>query len=197
MVRNRKLIRFIVDLYENFNQQIGGNPNFKCRLSDNQAKMIDNFILTLDKDVGLYRVDDQYLIEYFEFAFNHWRTFKGTIMLEWIIGKEAYKRWVNRNKKTFRYKLRKQIKKDVVVKTTFVKKKVSNGIWKEILIELNPVEESFKEQFFNTTKGFTWCYVNTTLYNHKSPLCAVCKNSTVCKKALENEHSNVFKLRGY
>lgn len=193
----RKEFRLVVDLFKIYYKKVSKKDNFKLFMSDNRAKMIENFIQSFKSITKSKILQEEYLSKYFDYQFNYWykrdaKYGQGTsIQLEWIIGKKAIKRWEEVDKKYLTWIISKNLKKDHKI---LIKKKQNKDY---IVTELNEVDELEKQRSFNTVKGFWNCLINTTLYNHKSIHCMECNKSSKCKDLLEKKHPLIFKKRGY
>ncbi len=206
MKRNKTLFRMVINMYLNFAKQVSNNPHIEFSCTDNEGVMIDNFIREMNEEVGNEKIlGNNHLINYFEFQFNYWLSKKverkSSKMIDsinthpyisWIVGKKAILRWKSRDKKKSKYAIKLGLKKEVKLKSNQFRSE-----WKKIIIEINKIEEEVKNKFYNTKKGFLYCYINTTLYNHKSPFCSLCNKKEECKETLKKEHFNVYKVRGY
>ena len=94
-------------LYQVFYRKLYGNEKYLFIPSVKQQKLIENFIITIDKKYHLESVGLNFLISYFIFQFSynsklkvvekaHW---SNRIQLSWIIGDKAFKRWLDRDTK--------------------------------------------------------------------------------------------------
>jgi len=200
-MRNKDL-RLLVDVFKYYYIAITKNEGYRFNMTDSRKKMMLDFIQDFKTHTNSTIIQEDYLRKFVEYQFNYWyaqdtKYGKGTgIQPEWILGTKAWKRWLSRTEKQKAktdFIIRKGLKKDVKLKKV---KKYNKGAGKHFL-NLNDAEEIEKELFYNTAKGFVNCMVNTTLYNHKSTKCAMCKYSTKCKKELRLTYPSVNKLRGY
>jgi hypothetical protein len=193
---NKKEFRIVVDLFKLYYKQITGNGNFKLYMSDARAKTIYNFISDFKSITKSKILQKEFLEKFFDYQFNYWykkdaKYGQGTsIQLEWIIGKKAIKRWVEQDKKHLDWIIRKNLKKDHKI----IKQKENKDY---LVTELNYADEKEKKRAHNSIKGFWNCLINTTMYNHKSELCMVCKKSMECKQLLKKKYPQIYKKRGY
>lgn len=199
-----KELRLVVDLYKYHIVQITKNNKYKFPMTPQRNKMILNFIEKFKSLTNSNFVGEDNLRKFIEYQFNYWykhdsKYGKGTsIQIEWIIGSKAIERWESRTekqKKKTDFIIRKNLKKDVKF-SEVVDKEESNN-YKKLLIELRDNEEDEKSRFHNTSKGFGYCLVSTTLYNHKSKNCLLCDFSDKCKDYLKKNLNKVYKARGY
>lgn len=194
---SRSETRLIVDLFKKYYSAIFKLPNYRFNMTDNKHTSVKNFIAEFKKLTKTNQLQKDYLQKYFEFQFNHWYNYDSKsdmsrIQIEWIIGKKALERWKKSDPIISAYIVRKNLKTDIEIKV--VQKKEN---WKSILVEVNMVEESDKMRFYNTNKGLDVCLISTTLYNHKSSLCAGCKHKVICKDYLKKLYPKIYKMRGY
>ena len=187
--------KLVVELFKHYYQEIN-NQRFIFQFSDRNKKLVENFLSEFKKITNSKFIQKEFLKLYFEFQFHYWRNrntkygSKG-IRIEWILGKKAIKRWQEAKSDEVEW-IGKQSLSDDVKSYSFKKKEI-----KDLVIELNRVEEKEKQRFFNKRKGFFYCQIAATLYNHKSEFCMQCKFKKDCKKLLKKELPNVFKTRGY
>jgi hypothetical protein len=200
-MRNKDL-RLVVDCFKTLYESVCGIDNFQLKMSDSRLKMTLNFIENCKKFNNTTIIGEDYIMSYMEFQFNYWYRVDGkfgkgkSIQLEWIIGIKAWKRWIGRSekqKKSSDYFVRKDLKSKVKVK----RKIKIDPLVKNRFVNINDEEEFEKKLFFNSSKGFINCTINTTLYNHKSKICSDCNFKEKCKSELKNRFINVYKIRGY
>lgn len=200
-MRNKDL-RLVVDTFKYYYKAVTKNESYRFKMSSARKVVIEDFIKTFNSESNTIFLQKDHLKAYMDFQFNYWYKQDGkygqgtSIQIEWIIGKKAWKRWNSRtdnHKKATAYIVRNNLKKDVKFK---LDKNINEG-WAKTMTEVKKREEDEKEMFFNTAKGFVNCIVNTTMYNHKSSFCMKCNSKTKCKKELEVQYLNVFKIRGY
>ena len=198
-----KDLRLVVDLYKFFVIQITKNKSYKFKMTDSRNSMIINFIDIFKKMTDSNFLAEDNLRKFMEYQFNYWykhdsKYGKGSsIQIEWIIGSKAIERWNSRTdkqKSKTDFIIRKNLKKDV--KFDEIDKGTSDE-YKTIFSSIRKVEEDEKSRFHNTSKGFGYCLISTSLYDHKSSLCATCNKSMECKEMLKNNLPKVYKLRGY
>jgi hypothetical protein len=198
-----KDLRLVVDLYKYHIIQITKNASYKFKMTPTRNQMILNFIELFKSMTNSDFVAEDNLRKFMEYQFNYWykhdaKYGKGTsIQIEWIIGSKAIERWKSRTdkqKKKTDFIIRKNLKKDV--KFSEVDKTASDD-YKRILLKVRDSEENEKARFYNTSKGFSYCLISTSLYNHKSKYCSLCNKSSECKKYLEENFNKVYKVRGY
>ena len=198
-----KDLRLVVDLYKYHIVQITKNKSYKFKMTPNRNQMILNFIQIFKKITDANFIAEDNLRKFMEYQFNYWykhdaKYGKGTsIQIEWIIGSKAIERWNSRTdkqKKKTDFIIRKNLKKDI--KFNEVDKTASDD-YKRILLDVRDSEEIEKKRFHNTSKGFAYCLISTSLYNHKSKYCSLCDKSSECKLFLKENFIKVYKIRGY
>lgn len=193
MDERKEKLKMIVNLYLELYVKVSMNENYVLNYSASQETMIYNFI----DYFGAMKITKDFLRAYFEFQFNYTYKFekfgKGKVMLNWVIGKKAIERWKDRDKFKFKYHILYGIKKHINISN---KNPASIG-WLDKLAKGLPHEDDQRAKHLNTNKGVLWCYSNTTMYNHRSDYCVMCKFSDICKLTLAEENPKLYKLRGY
>lgn len=199
-----RVYKIICELYTEFYRQVSLNRNFTYNPSHSGLKtdqlIICRFIKFLKTDYN-QQADIGFLIDYFKFQFSHYSGIntsygKNAIMLHWIIGEKAIKRWKDRDVRK-KWIVRVKLKNEVELKLveTFNKIKRQDRAKQGIFINLQKHEEIDKNRFFNQDKGFDYCLVTTTLFNPLSELCLSCNMNKHCKTILEKNHPKLYKLR--
>lgn len=193
-----RIYKLICDLYEEFYRQVSLNPDFKyfpdSKGNKKDQLMICKFIKFLRKDYN-QQYDINFLIDYFKFQFSHYagvKTKYGTnaIMIHWIIGPTAIKRWQDRDVRK-KWLVRVKLKSEVQLKLFKVyKQKLNNDF-----VTVYAYEEVDKMRYHNTENGFAYCRFMTTLYNPASSACKTCIFKDKCKTILQENHPKLYKLR--
>jgi len=179
-------------------------------LMKNYTEWLNERFKMPNSKAGLHRVDVEFLVKVFSYGFNYWvwrieenpkKYAYGIdgIKFNWIIGKEALKRF-DRNEETFdKMSWARNIKKAYNTVLYDIKKTGTDNAraFVDLYIKVNESEELEKDMFHNTTEGLIWCKANTTLFNHKSKLCTGCNNRTRCKDLLKEYYPVLYKQRGY
>lgn len=191
MINNRRLYRFAVDLFEKVLGQVRRRKTrYQC--DDNDMGAWNNFLETRDKvNEEIVRSIVEFGIQNY-FSENNSQRQKDSIRFSWVFGKTAIERWSRNGMRVNNYIVRKTLKKAHRINTV---KRVSN--LQSILLTVRKSEERYKAEFFNTRRGLQWCIANTSLYHHKSPLCATCQFKGECKEVLKLNYNKTYKLRGY
>jgi hypothetical protein len=184
-----------------FYRKVYGNEKYIFNPSEKAQCQIKKFIELIDERYKLETVGINFLISYFVFQFDYWTkceikektNWSDKIQLSYIIGGKAFVRYDTRD-----------VKFDwTISQSDFLKKyNVSTQSIKDFFIQydetsLNQVEENNKKKFYNTERHFLNCIENTSLYNHRSQLCIVCKNKVDCKVMLKSNYENIYVARGY
>ncbi len=197
-----QIYQAVIRIYEEFYRQATLKQSFEFKHHPSERKYIVQFTKWFKQR---YREQKSInvLIKYFEFQFSHYAGIstkygKNSIVLNWIIGKAAIKRWEDRDiEKGWLVKIR--LKRDVDMKLS---KAFKSEIMKErqeasrkMFDEVNDYEEKEKQRFYNTIKGFIYCMTTTTLYNPKSKFCEGCNNKKICEFTLKNNLPEIHKLR--
>ena len=200
MQTSRTEFRKIVDYFREYYQTVTKNKDYKVTMTDNKAKLVENFIISFKNHYNTNLLQDDILKKYFDYQFNYWykkdaKYGKGTsIQLEWILGKQAIKRWIDVDKKHLSFIVRKNLKKHNDFSKIKLKKKSENL---KVYTELNEFEENKKSKFLNKDIGLEYCLQNTNMYNHKSLNCVSCNFRNDCKQNLKVIYPIIFKIRGY
>lgn len=195
------LLTNICFLQEYFYQKISQNPNYSFEPSDRENQYILSFVTLLKKHFGddLSSIGTKTLFGYFLFQYNSryeqdTRFGKGTVMLNWIIGKKAFDKWVNRKETVMFYEHRFL---DIYNASEEDFKSIYSPDIQENNIDLSYTEENDKQRFYNTERGLITCINTTTLYNHRSKWCLTCRSKTTCKKLLKSTLLQIYRERGY
>lgn len=200
-----KVYKIICELYTEFYRQASLNTNFTFtpmyfRRGNKDHLLICRFIKFLKTDYK-DQVDINFLIDFFKFQFSHYcgvRTQygKNAIMIQWIIGPAAIKRWRERDVKR-KWLVRVKLKNEVELKLTHTFNQLTRERRREnqTFTKIYDYEEIDKSRHFNTEVGFQFCLYNTTLYNPKSKFCSTCNFRNECEKILQNNHPNLHKIR--
>lgn len=210
MEKKGELKEILVDIYPKVYRNLTGSKTYKFKLDEKRSLQIDKF---LDKVLSLIKSPgEDFLVRYLQYAFgkyagrkNHWGG-KNAFPLTWIISVKLLKEFLEVNKddkeiKKWRFnRERKEIRETTGKKSTDLIKsdKRKQREWKEkkgILLTVNELEEAEKERYHNTNKGKYWCIDFTTLFNPVSELCESCKFAEECKRLLEKNYPNIYKVR--
>lgn len=200
MQTSKAEFRKVVDYFREYYQAVTKNKDYKVTMTDNKAKVVENFILLFKQNYNTNLLQDDILKKYFDYQFNFWykkdaKYGKGTsIQLEWILGKQALQRWNDVDKKHLSFIVRKNLKKHNDFSKVKLKKKKSEF---KVYIEVNEFEEIKKSKFINKDIGLEYCLQNTNMYNHKSQNCVSCKFKQECKQNLKIIYPIIYKIRGY
>ena len=167
---NRKLYKFAVDLFvEMLNQLQHRVKPYRCNNNDTAAW---NKFIEYNKENKI-PITENYIRKFIEYGLQSWfnsdctDSQKFNIRFSWCFGLPAIKRWNALSASTRDFCVKTSLKKDNVLR---LKRKKSARLTK-LLKDIRPIEERFKTEYLNTTRGLLWCQANTTLYNHKSSAC--------------------------
>lgn len=194
-MQKNSLSSFIERLYEHFYRKIYSNPNYIYLPSDRGEKYISSFIELLDKKYKIQSIGREFLIKYFLFQFNYWyeldiNSFNKRVNIQYIIGKKAFKRWIDRD---VSYDW--SILQSFVIPTLNIQSIPLPKLYEKVYERLSKSEEVEKKRWINTTRGFLNCIENTTLYKKNSGECLVCKFKVECKKILRRNYPIIYKNR--
>ena len=190
--KKQRLFRFSVDLFIDLLGQVTKRKvSYRC--NDADVASWNRFVETYGDGIG-----EEFLRKYIEYGIQSWfnsgstRDYSRAVRFSWIVGSAAIKRWNALGAETRTWVVQSSLKKEHRINTVKHESRVS-----ELLIKIRPSEEKFKAEFHNTNRGLLWCVANTTLYFHRSGLCATCKFKDDCKEILKKEYPKVYKVRGY
>jgi hypothetical protein len=191
----------VIKIYEEFYRQATLRQYFEFKHHPMERKQIISFTKWFKKEYKEQK-SIEVLIQYFEFQFSHYAGIqtkygKNSIILSWLIGVKARKRWIDRDK-TKHWLVKFRLKDvDMKLHKAFKDERLLEKIIKnqKIFSQLNSYEEKEKQRFYNTLKGFIYCMTTTTLFNPLSQFCNGCTNQNVCKTTLENHLPKIYKLR--
>ena len=97
------------------------------------------------------------------------------------------------------YNVRQYIVRTGIKKTDNIDTNKTHG--RQLLIDslktIRVAEEKHKERYYEQSRGFLWCKINTTLYNDKSKFCQECKFKEQCLITLKQNYNKVYIARGY
>ncbi len=176
----------------------------KFRTSKTTEGYCDTFLKLLHKEYNLHCVGNQFLWDYFLFQFNYWHElnlqngFSDKIVIAWIVGKKAFKRWTQRDKE-FDW----AIDKSEIIEAYGLDQKYLFRLTESLhekpqtKIQSVPFDSSkrIRKEYLNTDKGFAICIEQTTLFDPKDFSCLKCNNRTDCKELLRVNYPTLFKQR--
>lgn len=176
-------IKIIEDVFQYFYCKKYGFKKIPAK-TEKTRNVCENFLTLLDKRFGLPGLGKTFIWEYFLFQFNYWdeltvSAYSETISINFIVGKKAFKRYLDRDKEfdwqmdtypiVAKYKLLKSDLNIFFAVTEVKKPDVS-------------VQMQIRKQFYNTEKGFANCVEFTTLYEPAQVCCITCKFKQECKE---------------
>ena len=159
----------VIQLYEHFFQVSTNNQNFEFRPKERERKMIDTFVSKLTPSHG-----EDWLFGYFCYQFSRYidlktRFGKGVVMLGWIIGDKALKKYRDASDEEKYW--------GDQFKTRF---NIHNPLIEKQPIEYKEYKDKERRRFYNSVRGLLHCKEND-LYNDKNRHCIFCKNLKDCK----------------
>lgn len=160
----------VIILYEYFYRQVSGNLKYKFKPKDQDHRMIDKYLTNLTDSHG-----NEYLYEYFCYQFSRYadletRFGKGKVMLSWIIGEAALKKWREASPEE-RY-WGDQLKLTYHLTNPFPTKIEP--------LNISQNKERERRRFYSTDRGLIHCTENN-LWDAKSKYCIFCKYKNYCK----------------
>ena len=190
--KRQRLFRYSVDTFVLLLEQITLKKHpIKC--NDTDVKCFDAFMDYFTDGIG-----EEFIRKFLEYGMQSWfndgseKDYSRNIRLSWIFGASAIKRWnacsIETNVFITRAGLKSRHKINVIKRTSNIEK-IANTLINN--------QEKQKALFVGTDRGLLWCIANTTLYFHKSHVCATCANKIACKELLKKEYNKIYKIRGY
>jgi hypothetical protein len=209
MVR-QEAFNYTALIFQEYYRQVTLNHDYVFELDETgrREKVIHKFLDYVDKKYSLSSTGLDFLINFIESGFNlyfdatHLKYGVKSIQIEWIIGSKAIERYEKiRHVDNKYFRKRRKIRQDIRLRITDKFKATTIASQKAMseLLTSGNVEfyEAEKQRYYNTGEGLAWCMINTTLYNHKSALCAACTNRNKCKQILLENYPNLYRKRGY
>lgn len=194
--RGKRLFRESVDLFTTLLRQIKGAPRFVYRMTDADTAGFDAWVAYFGAD----KIGSDFMRRWAEYQFQSWfndgtvRDYNHAVRYNWIFnGGSAVKRWNALPEDKRRWVVRTSLKTDFAVGGS----KGARSAPTELFTTLRSSEEEVKGRFYGTGRGLVWCVANTTLYNHRSAKCVVCKFKTDCLETLKREYPRIATARGY
>lgn len=200
----------IIQVYEYFYQKKYNSPKYKFVPSEKASKRIIEFISLIDTAYDINTLGKTFLVNYFIFQFNRTKDqvfnrfasrdkggaikVGGRIQIYDIIGKQAFKYWVDRNVQ-FDFVL---YNSDFCKENNIVISEINDLLLqkkgKERILQSEEIEKS---RFVNTYRGFLNCIERTSLFDHRSVHCITCRFKQDCKKLLEQNYPHIYQERNY
>lgn len=198
----------IINLYTYFYGKKYNSSKYKFSPPSKAISKIAEFLKELDKKYNLNSLGKVFITQYFLFQFNrtHKQVFQrfasrdsrgnilvaGKIQIYDIIGKKAFKYWLDRDIKFDYVLLNCEFLKECNIRVSEV-----YSLFKAVNVESRTLhsEEIEKSRFFNTRRGFINCIEKTTLFNHYSQYCITCLSKVDCKKVLSINYPSIYKER--
>jgi len=189
--------RYAVDTFTSTLRLVKGISRFGYKATPVDEKSFQNWF-------SKYSTAGETFIRYWiEYQVNYYNTdavkareqklkASNIILMTWIFGQKAIKRW----EKSFKETNSSRVAQNIGQFKEFAKSKLSKFA-NQAVIELSVGEEHEKRRYLNGKLGLAYCIMQTTLYNHKSTICLSCNYKQHCKEALKDNYPAVYKIRGY
>ena len=201
MDKKEWIVQKTILLHQHFYRKLTNQPHWIFRPTDRQLAMVERFTKLLHKKYGyLASVGQDFLTTYFIFQYQYWKDLetevfgKNKVMIGWIVGPKAWKRWCDRDVSYDFLIHQGDIAKQLNIRSSEIneifEKKSTDPIYSD-------VEEEEKMRFHNTPKGQAWCVQETTLYSKRSKACIKCRFQTSCKEILKVRYNGLYNARGY
>jgi hypothetical protein len=192
MNNSRKLYHYAVDTFVDLLSQLRGRK-IRYRCSNTDFANWDYFA----HQYQTVNIGEDYIRKFIEFGLNYWfiegnRDVKlDKCLFLNIFNKAMIKRWNNLHPAISAKIVRDNLKQEFDIKIHH------KSLIPELILEVREAEETAKDKYHNTNRGLAWCIANTSLYFHKSSLCASCKFKNECKDELKRQYPKIYKKRGY
>ncbi len=162
----------VVELYKTVYIKINNNPP---KFNKSHEKSVKKFFDFIGNGIGHYH---NWWFEFICFQFEYYcekdtKFGKGKILSNWVFGKQAYERWINKNDEYWLHWVYKFIEKYEIQEPKF-----NNYITNEEIKDYKNLE---RKRFFNSDRGFIHCSENN-LFDINSNLCKICKYKNICEK---------------
>lgn len=194
--RGRRLYRFSVDTFVFILRTIKGQPSFTYRMTNADVAGWDAWV----DWAGVDKIGEDFIRRWAEYGFQSWfndgtvKDYNHAVRYNWIFnGGTAVKRWLALPEEKRTWCVRTSLKRDFGVRRA----RKPSGEDAALFTTIRPEEESLKKRFYGTARGVLWCLANTTLYNHRSSLCVVCKFKGDCLITLKRDFPRIARGRGY
>jgi hypothetical protein len=183
--RDKYLEEIICDYYEYFYKKLTSNIFYIFYPTNQHKKIIKNFILLHEKSgISKFSITEDYLFNFLTLQFEYFkdkytRLGKNKVQFSWIIGSEAYKRWINKSK-DWKWWIDNNLLKIY-------------NIRKEDLIQYKI--KKFKEYNYSEIKkqhNLGLCLLETLLYSNCNE-CKSCEEKIDCIELLKNKYPGKYK----
>jgi hypothetical protein len=160
----------VIQLYEHFFQITSNNPNFEFRPKIRDKKMIETFVSKLNVSQGPDWLFNYFCYQFQRYADKKTRFGKGIVMLGWVIGDKALKRYseASDEEKYYGEKFR-------------LDHNISNPLTIRTPVDTRSYRQREKKRFYNQVRGLIHCKENDLKYDQKDKLCMFCKNKKECE----------------
>lgn len=183
--------------YEYFYKKKYGNRDYKFELSPKSEKLIQNFLLLLERNykTNFYSLGNTFIWTYFIFQFRYWEdleieSFSKRIVPAYILGEKAFLRYKERDQE-FDW----SIEESEIIQLYHLSKKTLGELL-ETSPRTNKQDETYiKNLAWGTDLGFNTCLLYTTLYNKRDLCCIQCRYKVECKELLKSNYPKIYKTR--
>lgn len=191
--KKRILYRYAVDIFVALLNQVQYRSRaYRCNDQDVMAwnKFVDYY-----KDI---HIGEDFIKKFAQYGIQSWFNpsmtdlQKSNVRFAWVFSAAAIKRWNALGAETNVAVTRSCLKSIYDIEGTKIKSKLSS-----VYTQLRNSEEGLKRTYHNRKRGLEWCIANTSLYFHRSALCASCLYKLECKQMLKENYPKIYKLRGY
>lgn len=164
------MISKVNQLYEYFFQISSNNPSFEFRPKLREKKMVESFVKKLNVSQGSDWLFNYFCYQFQRYADKKTRFGKGIVMLGWVIGDKALKRYreASDEEKYWGEKFR-------------LDNNTSNPLINRTPVDTRSYKQREKKRFYNQLRGLIHCKENDLKYDQKDKVCVFCKNKKECE----------------
>ena len=188
---------FIIEAYGVFCKRIHNMPSFVFKPSERERRQISNFIDLVSNKYGRFSIGKTFLFNFMSFNYEYYSSLDHCatkkIPLNWVIGRKALSRWVNRTEDDLYHAMK--YASDNGVHMGLIRSAKNDHVNDVASVRIS--EEAEKKRFHNEPEGLSNCIETTTLYNRRSVSCISCRYRIECKKLLKDNYPKIYIARGY
>ena len=165
----------IKKIYEHIYGYYSGNRNFELVLNEQNSKYLDSFIHIFER-VYLGSIDEEYILNYIVFQLRFYedkntRLGKGKVYVNWVFGKKAIDRWLNKPEKWLYFN------EQFLKRYNIPPAQENEEIQKE---KREFYKKQERKRFFGTEMGLIHCS-QLELFDKFSKECLICKYKKICE----------------
>jgi hypothetical protein len=188
----------LILLYEKFLKRFYEDNQLHIKASRDNQNVLTTFLLQVHKELNLNSIGVAYWYQYLIYQYDYWSTknvaFGERITLKRVFAIKSWERFQQISDEFSWYNAELTLSKYNINRSIILEMKVRD---RKNHTKLNDYEEEEKSRFLNKPIGFVNCIETTTLFNHRSTSCALCKVNQTCKNLLRENYIGVYIDRGY